>query len=1621
MVADATINTNLTEAINKQIDEIDKKIKDFKTNFSDSAIFSLYVDKDTIKPKLENNHYKIDLSGIATALSTANNKLGDQIEVLKKKIDQEKNNTLTQAYGMEANIFNYFKILVAHMETFYNLIDSCANKIKLDREFGNIPINSTDGNIKYNKNSGNPILPPFPWYSQIGVGGGNKREDAWIGTVNPNLEEVDLIKKLIKSQTEMEKEVNAIIASDPSKEPNTVKSGTSQICEIYTEPWFPIHPFDNPISLIGGNKTSPWENVSELSDSDIYDRLYLRSTILTNFIPNKELISLAIAETHNIYDNTYLDEHKKNRIKGQINILLNKNKSGNFSNKDLTYNFKDKFGEYVPLYINTTDDYKKYLLNNSNASSPDGRKWFAKEYFENVDITNKNPTFNKKDFREINQVRYKIVNGNENCDLISKEYYLKLLDKANNYPQKFGEILSEYYFFDSKKINRTYLDYNNKDSFPITKAKDTSYNCINKMSIHGRANQILGSKDKSDEKTAYENADINPNNFYIKNLDINKQYYLYNGNTNEKIASTQNTILSFIKKENIKPTSYPFIGGNNEGHAFSLFGHPFYYKQNNVNTEDKNKNIDIKFQALLFLNTLDLNMLEIEKILLGGVDNNRSNPIDENRNSFMARVSKTGLLLLGGTLWRSKIGKEFIGYKSINLPKKNEYFRVNNILTFESKIKKPKFDKCNLFYTTDKTQINCVLDPIEQKELINLFEEFVKNEWLKISVSFELLNADNTHKLNASSLSKIITTLSNTKTDRQEKTLSYLFGNSLDNYINISEYSIKDAFLEEINPSDYPESYFNEGEPIGFLKLINKDNTVGVNTIIDLILTDSIIAYSGYYVKLSGKIENTIKKIKENLFDFYNDKNTSILGLKSAKTTTPVISSVDEHVDRNLTTYTYIKTIYDKWVSGWTNLSDKPYRWITKDVIEPNSQKFKSLPITNDNYYIKNFRFIDRAHNDIGVDMLIDYRDLLNIVSSDINQKTLFSTMTDALQKNQMLFLPMPSYQSFGSLNDFTKIFKPLSFSESKMVDNEGGDIDSSMYLCMYAGRPSSRLDQGKNSSFKDDSFSLNKPYSIPADYNYNHDNKVPAIAVNFGQQNQQYFKNYSLNMANPNTTDASIKVLQNLNERANQNSTVEPIGQDLYSLYSQYSYTCDVEMMGCAQIQPMMYFQLNNIPMWNGAYMIFKVKHSIKPGTMVTNFSGMRMAKTYPKLVTENAITFKLLNSLDGMVDLGAPTETGSDTKYIDVVKGQKFNPDTDHFEIINYIDGNKKITERIYNRLSFLSKHVEIIYKRWKEAGMPDFIISSGYRTIDENKSLYANLNKNRKTPLKPTNSAHVLGLGIDLKIPNNNNGRDIMEKLRQVVVEMMKEGINIDQLFLETEDNSKFLVHIGLGQWAGETPIPKMDGDRYTSRGEVNDYKNYIPVDPSCKHEITSAKWPNQGDVTTSVPTTTNRKENELTVFTKLKESGLGLEKYQVAAIMGNIFVETDGKFNPDATNAKDNNGKQCYGLIQWNTGSYPHKNATLDELKSAVGNSVDTQIAYLTNMPNYPKWKNTVRNEQGSIKASKSAYDFARLIEICWECDKGETTYNNNTTNKKRSDMAYDFYNRMFRKTDQLYWS
>lgn len=332
------------------------------------------------------------------------------------------------------------------------------------------------------------------------------------------------------------------------------------------------------------------------------------------------------------------------------------------------------------------------------------------------------------------------------------------------------------------------------------------------------------------------------------------------------------------------------------------------------------------------------------------------------------------------------------------------------------------------------------------------------------------------------------------------------------------------------------------------------------------------------------------------------------------------VTSIEE-LDKNhkLATYKSLKIMYDKWLAGYkyeqfrlpspeehSECSCKRYVYGEAEGGESYRSEFN------------NFLFVDSFYNDISSDFYVDIKAIHTMLYDQIKSQSnasMFEFMTSLAEKNKLLFLSLPIYNNYYDADSLANIFIPLSIynPNSHNIQNRGNT-----YLLMYTHEISHNLENTSDSEYENDGLDLTdtSPTNIfnagTAVESNSMEIKVPSFAVTFGRQNQGYFKNIKVNMENPRVTDYSVANTFQLANVAQEGDTYEPavVGQNIYSIYSNRSYNCSVDMMGCANIMPMMYFQLNNIPMFRGAYMITNVQHHIQAGTMHTSFSGVRMSK---------------------------------------------------------------------------------------------------------------------------------------------------------------------------------------------------------------------------------------------------------------------------------------------------------------------------------------------------------------------------------------------------------------------------
>ena len=351
-----------------------------------------------------------------------------------------------------------------------------------------------------------------------------------------------------------------------------------------------------------------------------------------------------------------------------------------------------------------------------------------------------------------------------------------------------------------------------------------------------------------------------------------------------------------------------------------------------------------------------------------------------------------------------------------------------------------------------------------------------------------------------------------------------------------------------------------------------------------------------YNGKINRRLESYIRDFCQELTVLFKND----LSFKEVDTS-QVENDVTTPKEIKIGLYKYLKIIHDKWLG-----STEQSFWKASN-------------------FIKYWHFIDTFYNDISTKCIINPlqidRELKNS-QMDINV-TLITLITNVLADSNVALHTVHNFIDLNSKNyveSMENMFKPIPLIEMREPTEEPH------FVCIYCGESSSKLDI-PNSNFKDDSFMLNDdnvlPKAVLSKMN-THECPIPAFGVTFGSDYQSYFTDISVNTESPITTEQSLKaqfMIAGMNNASAENQKeVYYLGQDLFTVYANNSYTCEVTMMGCAWIQPLMYFCLMNVPMFHGSYMITKVSHSITTGNMVTKFVGTRMANTMTPFV-ENPI----------------------------------------------------------------------------------------------------------------------------------------------------------------------------------------------------------------------------------------------------------------------------------------------------------------------------------------------------------------------------------------------------------------
>lgn len=898
---------------------------------------------------------------------------------------------------------------------------------------------------------------------------------------------------------------------------------------------------------------------------------------------------------------------------------------------------------------------------------------------------------------------------------------------------------------------------------------------------------------------------------YGKNRELIKEY----------LTNIENVTYPYI---NFQTRSDQFIGNTaNDWYPISLFGSRLYYKQSESQYPKYAK-------ALLFLHTFPWNGLH-DGASLGQTifDVPEIRNLFSNRAGFI-KVPKLWAAFIGGMLWRADIlhraivedgiivgggsqGPDPIVFRdpitdehlvpeSNNItspypgtPDRDEYIKAINSrgsMTFNGSPAGLDYLGVQNF---DKVLIN--LPDQAKDEFKSIFFKFVSvnggvSDWDMISGQLEIFDGNGAGWEAAYNavMGTVIADELNTSVMKTVYNANYNGLSNFDNYIMVAP--IKDN-------DEFKYNYILE------LKGGAKDNQA-VKTLIDNLVDEVVIMNTNYMIWQTGEVNTStlhkgidVRKDKVDLYfktlveRFNNNKNAITADSKKKEEEQNLFGTSDENIIKfNL--YRTIKGIYDKWVGGAEDdniIFQCGDRSATDIAMAKKTRGEKAVP-----RLIDSFRFVSRSFQDIGDNFIVNPLPVNDYLIGNPNT-SVYDAIGSLLSANNFDFVPLPSFINYNDESELANMFKPISYNEAFA---EG--VSGPSFVCVYVGQSSKNLDFG-NSNYPNDGFDVQCDGSggminaLPNDFTLNaeeHENNVAVFAVNYGQQNQNIFRDITLDQSEFGTTDESLQITEDISQKgASTNRSF--VGQNIFNVYQTRSYKVEVEMMGNAMVQPMMYFQLNNIPMYHGAYMITSVKHHIKPNYMSTVFSGSRIRGPLTKLIDVGDLYMNMLDSMTA-TDIGSGTggtprtfgATGSLPPIVNTIAENLSNNGdivrnnitlstiVSPAGILNMInkagDSNKLLTEAVGPLNAMLTDWVAWMKSEGFVGNKGNYAyLNSAFRTQAQQEAISK---KNPKSSATPGKSNHGWGIAIDFQF-FKKDGNVILNYTNGVP--NVKEGYNLN----------------------------------------------------------------------------------------------------------------------------------------------------------------------------------------------------------------------------------------------------
>lgn len=328
-------------------------------------------------------------------------------------------------------------------------------------------------------------------------------------------------------------------------------------------------------------------------------------------------------------------------------------------------------------------------------------------------------------------------------------------------------------------------------------------------------------------------------------------------------------------------------------------------------------------------------------------------------------------------------------------------------------------------------------------------------------------------------------------------------------------------------------------------------------------------------------------------------------------------------------------------------------------------------------------------NNDTPIDVENSIINLDSCYSIDANT-TVLNIIQNVCNKNNFLFFPLAG----GNVFDVENMFTPQPITYIPKPGNR--------FVVLWAPTPEARPNDNNGNGLN---FIQNKD-SI----------KQPGFIVKFGSTDNALFKNVRVGTDSTKTTAESIVNLQRLVDKQVDNKQVTKDCSTIPVLEGR-SYTCEVDTLGNAQISPMQFFYIDNMPIFGGLYQIMEVSHTITPNNFETKFKGMKTRYNAGKVGGIPPVTLNTSRDLAQKHSItgGAPKNSFNTSETIQKILSGLGMPTTGNPPSQGYLTpGNLKLSENGFNLIKRSEGSRNNVYDDKTGRGITSYSELIGFPTI-------------------------------------------------------------------------------------------------------------------------------------------------------------------------------------------------------------------------------------------------------------------------------------------------------------------